>query len=51
MDKVDSTMSKIAEQRDIASEIAEAISNPLDQNALDEVNTRFLLNLPSLNIL
>ncbi|KIM68583.1 hypothetical protein SCLCIDRAFT_1208777 [Scleroderma citrinum Foug A] len=36
MDKVDSTMSKIAEQRDIANEIAEAISNPLDQNALDE---------------
>lgn len=35
MDKVDSTMSKIAEQRDIANEIAEAISNPLD-NQLDE---------------
>jgi len=45
MDKVDSTMSKIAEQRDIANEIAEAISNPLD-NQLDEVNTRFLSNLP-----
>ena len=38
MDKVDSTMAKIAEQRDIANEIADAISDPSGHNALDEVN-------------
>jgi charged multivesicular body protein 4 len=36
MDKVDSTMSKITEQREIANEIAEAISYPTGTEA-DEV--------------
>lgn len=36
MDKVDSTMSKITEQREIATEIAEALSYPTGTEA-DEV--------------
>lgn len=36
MDKVDSTMSKITEQREIANEIAEALSNPTGMDAADE---------------
>ncbi|KIO12902.1 hypothetical protein M404DRAFT_993874 [Pisolithus tinctorius Marx 270] len=36
MDKVDSTLSKITEQREIANEIAEAISAPKGTEAADE---------------
>lgn len=35
MNDVDATMTKIAEQREIANEISEAISAPIDQ--VDEV--------------
>lgn len=39
MDKVDDTMASIQEQRDIANEIAEAISNPVNMGIdLDEVS-------------
>ncbi|KAF9226490.1 Snf7-domain-containing protein [Gyrodon lividus] len=37
MDDVDATMSRIAEQREIANEIAEAISGPTDQLDDDEL--------------
>jgi prefoldin subunit 5 len=37
MNDVDATMARIAEQREIANEISEAISAPIDQ--LDEVFT------------
>ena len=38
MDKVDATMTSIQEQRDIANEVSEAISNPLNAGIdLDDV--------------
>lgn len=36
MDKVDATLSKIAEQREIATEIADAISGPIGAEVADE---------------
>ena len=42
IDKVDATMGKINEQREIADEIAEAISNPAGAFTLDEVRSIFL---------
>lgn len=39
MDKVDATMATVNEQRDLANEIAETISNPMYGNAdIDEVS-------------
>ncbi|KAI6003944.1 hypothetical protein EDD15DRAFT_2221440 [Pisolithus albus] len=38
MDKVDATLSKIAEQREIATEIADAISGPIGAEVADEVS-------------
>ena len=47
MDKVDATMANVNEQRELANEIAEAISNPMNAGIdLDEVIYHFLhLNL------
>lgn len=43
MDKVDATMATVNEQRDLANEVAEAISNPAYNNMdLDEVGVVFL---------
>jgi hypothetical protein len=40
MDKVDTTMAAVNEQRDLANEIADAISNPLySDSTVDEVRT------------
>ena len=40
MDKVDATMATVNEQRELANEVAEAISNPMYSGAeLDEVST------------
>ncbi|EGO01958.1 hypothetical protein SERLA73DRAFT_132664 [Serpula lacrymans var. lacrymans S7.3] len=36
MDKVDATMARINEQRELANEIAEAISNPMSSGDVDE---------------
>ena len=42
-DQVDSTMASIIEQREIAKEISDAISNPLNAGLdLDEVRISFL---------
>lgn len=39
MDKVDATMATVNEQRDLANEIAETISNPMYGNAdIDDVS-------------
>jgi hypothetical protein len=39
MDKVDATMATVNEQRDLANEIADTISNPMYGNAdIDEVS-------------
>jgi len=43
MDKVDATMANVNEQRELANEIAEAISNPMNSGFdLDEVVCHFL---------
>jgi hypothetical protein len=39
MDEVDATMSAVNEQRELANEIAEAISNPLQGDPIDEVRS------------
>lgn len=42
IDKVDATMNKVNEQRELANDIAEAISNPMNSGIeLDEVNLLF----------
>ena len=46
MDKLDSTISDMNEQRELANEIAEALSNPLNAGIeMDEV--RLSLSIPS----
>ena len=43
MDKVDATMANVNEQRELANEIAEALSNPLTVGVdLDDVVSHFL---------
>jgi hypothetical protein len=43
MDKVDATMNKVNEQRELANEIADAISNPMYSGAdIDEVSVELL---------
>jgi hypothetical protein len=43
MDKVDATMNKVNEQRELANEIADAISNPMNSGVdLDEVSVELL---------
>jgi charged multivesicular body protein 4 len=37
MDKVDATMAAVNEQRELANEIAETISNPIGSGDIDEV--------------
>lgn len=37
MDKVDATMNAVNEQRELANEIADTISNPIYGDMLDEV--------------
>jgi hypothetical protein len=47
MDKVDATMNKVNEQRELANEIADAISNPMYSGAdIDEVSVELLYLIP-----
>jgi hypothetical protein len=46
MDKVDATMATVNEQRELANEVAEAISNPMYGNTdVDEVSTLPLFHI------
>ena len=45
MDKVDATMAAVNEQRELANEVAEAISNPMSGTMdIDEVSAATLIN-------
>lgn len=44
MDKVDATMTSVNEQRELANEIADTISNPL-YDPMDEVRATFLATI------
>jgi hypothetical protein len=49
MDKVDATMNKVNEQRELANDIADAISNPMYSGIeIDDVSLILVSMLPAL---